>query len=193
MVFFYSVDAHLSLKLLEPNDASVLFRVTDNSRVYLRQWLPWVDAIKHVEDTQHFIRMSMAQYAENNGFQAGVWWDRELMGCIGFHSIDWANRNTAIGYWLKESAQGQGIMTRATNALVKLAFYEYQLARVEIQVAVENAKSRAIPERLGFVQEGTLRHKEWLYDHFVDHVLYAVLAEDWLGSRDVMSGRTPAV
>jgi ribosomal-protein-serine acetyltransferase len=43
---------------------------------------------------------------------------------------------------------------------------------------VENVKSRAIPERLGFRAEGTVRQAEWLYDRFVDHVVYGLLAGD---------------
>ena len=52
--------------------------------------------------------------------------------------------------------------------------------KVCIPVAVENSSSRAIPERLGFLSEGTAKEAEWLYDHFVDHELYAMLHSDWL-------------
>lgn len=86
------------------------------------------------------------------------------------------NRKTSIGYWLAEGFQGHGIMTQA---LVEMAFTEYKLNRVEISAAVENQKSRAIPERLGFEEEGCLHQNEWLYDHFVDHILYAVLESKW--------------
>ena len=60
------------------------------------------------------------------------------------------------------------------------AFAQEQLNRVAIPVAVENAKSRAIPERRGFTSEGIRREAEWLYDHFVDHVMYAMLSADWV-------------
>jgi ribosomal-protein-serine acetyltransferase len=53
--------------------------------------------------------------------------------------------------------------------------------RVEIRAAPENARSRAIPERLGFTQEGTLRQVERVDDRYLDNVVYAMLAEDWKG------------
>jgi ribosomal-protein-serine acetyltransferase len=63
--------------------------------------------------------------------------------------------------------------------LTDYAFNELKLDKVEIRVAVENKKSRGIPERLGFVSEGCIRQAEWLYDHYVDHIVYGMLAKDW--------------
>jgi ribosomal-protein-serine acetyltransferase len=51
--------------------------------------------------------------------------------------------------------------------------------RVEVRAAPENARSRAIPERLSFTQEGTLRQVERVGDRYLDNVIYAMLAEDW--------------
>lgn len=178
-MFSHQISGDIYLKLLELNDATDLFAITDGSRNYLREWLPWVDGTKSVDDSKSFIEMTMNQYASNNGFQAGIWFCNQLVGCIGFHAMDWANRKTSIGYWLAEDFQGHGIMTQATQALVDIAITEYKLNRVEISAAVENQKSRAIPERLGFEEEGCLHQNEWLYDHFVDHILYATLQSKW--------------
>ena len=78
-----------------------------------------------------------------------------------------------------EGFQGNGIMTNSCRALIGILFTEYNLNRVEIQVAPQNLKSRAIPERLGFQSEGFRRQAEWLYDHYVDHIIYGMLAQDW--------------
>jgi len=71
-------------------------------------------------------------------------------------------------------------MTRSCRALVDYALCELKLNRVEIRCAEKNHRSRAVPERLGFVQEGIIREAEWLYDHFVDHVVYGVLTREWV-------------
>ena len=70
-------------------------------------------------------------------------------------------------------------MTRVASALTAYAFNHLKLNKVEIRAAEENKKSRGIPERLGFVKEGRIRQAEWLYDHYVDHVVYGILAEEW--------------
>ncbi len=70
-------------------------------------------------------------------------------------------------------------MTRACRALVGHAFTELNLNRVEIRCASDNARSCAIPERLSFRREGLLREAEWLYDRFVDHVVYGLIRSEW--------------
>jgi len=54
-----------------------------------------------------------------------------------------------------------------------------KLHRVEIRCDPDNLRSRAIPNRLGFTEEGTLRQVAWQYDHFLDLVVYSLLADEW--------------
>ncbi|MCI2430832.1 GNAT family N-acetyltransferase [Candidatus Acetothermia bacterium] len=178
-MFYFSLDDKTELRLLEERHTEELFALTDQNRAHLRQWLPWVDGTTSLEDTRKFIRFSLEQFARNEGFNAGIWYHGKLAGVIGHHKIDWANRKTSIGYWLGASFQGQGLMTKSCRAVVDYNLNELKLNRVEIRCAVENRKSRAIPERLGFTQEGVIRQAERLYDHFVDHVVYGMLASEW--------------
>lgn len=178
-MFRYPVDDEISLALLTLKDTEALYTITDTSRDYLREWLPWVDATQSPDVTASFIASGLKQWADNQGFQAGIWHRGSLVGCIGLHGIDWSNRLTIIGYWLSQRYQGHGIMTRSVRGTIDLVFNEYDLNRVEIRAALGNTKSRAIPERLGFIHEGTVRQAEWLHDHYVDHAVYGLLREEW--------------
>ena len=102
-----------------------------------------------------------------------------IVGIVGYRQIVWRIRRTSLGYWLAREFQGSGVVTMACNTLVTHAFNDTRLNRVEIRCAVENYKSRAIPQRLGFRQDGVVRDAEWLYDHFVDHIVYRILAHEW--------------
>jgi ribosomal-protein-serine acetyltransferase len=179
IIFSYKIDEKTKLKMLNLQDTELLYKLTDQSKESLREWLPFIDYNKSVLDTEAFIRSTMKQFSENNGFQAGIWYDEKIAGVIGFHAINWHNKSTSLGYWLGKGFEGSGLMTKSVKAFVNYAFVELKLNRVEIRAAVENKKSRAIPERLNFVEEGRIRQSEWLYDHYVDHVVYGMLAEDW--------------
>ncbi|WP_203249113.1 GNAT family N-acetyltransferase [Sporosarcina beigongshangi] len=178
-MFTYQINEKTVLKMLAPQDTESLFNLTDQSRERLREWLPFIDYTKTSADTASFITSTMKQFGDNNGFQAGIWYEGKLAGVIGFHKIDWNNKSTSIGYWLGEGFEGLGLMTQSVKAFVNHAIVDLGLNRVEIRAAVENKKSRAIPERLGFTEEGCIRQAEWLYDHYVDHVVYGMLTEDW--------------
>lgn len=178
-MFTYTIDKDIELRLLEKRNAREFFELTDSSRNHLREWLPWVDDTKSIGDTQEFIKIALKQYASNNGFQAGIWYKEKIVGVIGYHNVNWSHKSCSIGYWLGEKYIGKGIMTKTCRSLVDYAFIDLGLNRVEIRCAEENKKSRAIPTRLGFTEEGTLREAEWLYDHYVDHVVYGMLAKEW--------------
>ena len=172
-------DPDLELGAWEDRHAGELFDAVEANRAYLRQWLPWLDDVKTVDSQRAFIRRSLEQAARNDGFEAGIWHRGRVVGGIGFDYVNWPNRKTELGYWLAESAQGQGIMTRCVRAMVEHAFAGWRLNRVVIFCATDNRRSRAVPERLGFTHEGTYRQAEWLYDHFVDLAAYAMLAGEW--------------
>ncbi len=173
-----ALDDRRWLRLFEEADAEELYAVIEANREYLSVWLPWVPG-QTLEKTLEFIRFSRRQLGENQGFQVAVIEEGAIVGTTGYHRIDWENRSTTVGYWLAESAQGRGSMTLAATALVDHAFTEWKLRRVEVHAGVGNARSRAIPERLGFTEEGVLRQAERVGDRFVDHVVYAMLAPEW--------------
>lgn len=179
-MFDVKIDEEVYVRQLDQQMAKPLFTLIDGQRPYLREWLPWVDATKTWEDSLAYIESAEQQAAAGNGFHAGVFYKGEIAGCIGIHGIDNSNRKTSIGYWLGRDFQGRGIMTRSCRAVTNYVFRSLDMNRVEIRAGEGNRRSRAIPERLGFVLEGKIRQSEWLYDHFIDHMVYGMLAEDWI-------------
>lgn len=176
--FDQQLSDHVGLRLLRERDADELYALIEDNREYLAEWMPW-PAAQTLEGTQQFIRLTRRQRADDNGFQASIVIDGTIVGVAGFHAVDWANRTTSIGYWLGEAYQGRGTMTDAVRALVDHAFNAWKLERVEIRAAPGNTRSRAIPERLGFTEEGTLRAAERVGDRQLDNVVYSVLASEW--------------
>lgn len=173
------IDSDLQLRMLQEQDAEQLFTVADINRTHLREWLPWLDNFRTFENSLDYIHSTQQQHSINEGFACAILYRRRFVGVVGYHPIRWANRSVELGYWLSKDAGGKGIMTRSCSIMIDYAFHELGLNRVAIPIATGNLKSRAVAQRLGFKQEGVVRDAEWLYDHFVDHALYAMLRREW--------------
>jgi ribosomal-protein-serine acetyltransferase len=166
------------LRLVRREDAEELHALVERERERLAVWMPWASdedaglTVAHLEDSQRRLEA-------NEGFETVMIRAGRIVGSVGFHNVDWRNRSTSIGYWLSVEAEGRGLMTAAVRALVDHAFDGWKLNRVTIEAAVGNARSRAVPERLGFRQEGILRGAELVRGRYLDGVLYAALAAEW--------------
>jgi ribosomal-protein-serine acetyltransferase len=84
-----------------------------------------------------------------------------------------------IGYWIGAEYHRKGLVTRACQALVDYGFGELCFNRIVIWSDVANARSIAIPERLGFTRERVERQAQRFVDHYVDIVVYSLLREEW--------------
>lgn len=172
-----------SLRGLEDDDAEELFALIDANRAHLAAWMPFVGQTRGVVDSLAFIRAARRQHDEHRGMQLAVLLDERIIGVAGFHAIDWNRRQTSIGYWLAADQQGAGTMTLAVAALLDHAFGSWKLTRVEIRAGVLNTRSRAIPQRLGFREEGVMPAAERIGARVIDHAIYAITARDWKRAR----------
>ncbi len=179
-MFTYKIDNETKLSLFEPRHAEELNALVTQSYEHIKEWSAWLtDKERPIEKTQDFIKNNLKQFAENKGFEMCVWYQGEIAGQIGYNYFDWNDHRTEIGYWLGTPFQGKGLITKSCRVLIDYAFNELKLNRVEIRCGIENKKSRKIPEKLGFREEGVIRQAEWLHDHFIDLVIYGMLASEW--------------
>ena len=176
-----SVEKGLEMRLVRDEDADDLCALVKANFVHLREWMQWAVEGYSVGHTRSFIESSVRQYAKGDSMNLLIELDGEIIGGSGLNFIDRINRGTEIGYWLDRGHNGRGIVTKCCRALIGYAFEELGMHRVVVRCASENAKSRAIPERLGFTEEGMLRECEWLHDRFVDLVVYSLLKQEWEG------------
>ena len=165
--------------MLELCHAEELFALIDANREHLRPWLPWVDRETSPETSRGFIREMLFKFASGTDLLAGVRYEGRLAGAIGLHDINTHSGTAEIGYWLGAEFEGKGLMTRACAAMLGHAFDDMKLNRIQIRVEPANNRSRAIPRRLGFHYEGTLRQINRIHDRFADLELYSMLKSEW--------------
>lgn len=178
-MFILDISNNITLRMLSARDAEPLFQLIDQSKEHLKAWLPWINDTKSPEDSLNFIKGSFEIYNNRQGITAGVFYNEALVGVISFNTLDWNANIGTIGYWLSQHITGKGIMTKSVIALTNYGFSELRLNRIEIRAAEHNYASRSIPERIGYKQEGHLRDAEWLYDYYVDHIVYGILKSEW--------------
>ena len=68
-----TVGEDLELKQFQPQDAAALFAAVEQNRHHLRQWLPWVDATRSVDDIRQFVSRVAVQLDEGLGPNFGIW------------------------------------------------------------------------------------------------------------------------
>lgn len=180
-MFAIPAGCDLELRPLSAEDADALFSTIERNLDRLRQWLEWAAADYSLDDVQRFIGEKQAGNLAGTGLAAGIWLAGSLCGAIELHRIDGRHRSSSIGYWIDGACEGRGIATRACRAIVAEGFRSYGLHRIEIRCATANHRSAAVPQRLGFKLDGTLREAERLHDRWIDLHVFGMLQHEWPG------------
>ena len=163
----------------ETSDAATLNSSIIESINELRKYMPWVNEIPSILDTQNNIENAIKLIEKNEDIRFLIFSkNNDFIGSSGLHRINWRIKKAEIGYWIKTSQSGNGLMTEAVNAIMNYGINQLSLKRIEIICSGSNIKSRRIPERLGFTLEGTLKNHRINNDGTIDDtVYYAKVAE----------------
>jgi ribosomal-protein-alanine N-acetyltransferase len=89
-----------------------------------------------------------------------------------------------VGYWIDEAHAGNGYMPEAVAVVLRYAFEELGLHRVEAAIVPRNARSRRVTEKLGMRDEGTSQRFLQIRGVWEDHVRYAITSEEWAVRKD---------
>ena len=186
-VLCIQVNEETQLRLLEERHVEEYFALIERNKEHLHEWVA-VEAYEgSVETLRAYVKQRLLQFVNGEGYHLGIWYQDALVGVLDYR-LNWRRRKVELGYWIDASLQGKGIVTEACRTMVRHAFEEGQVQKVEISCAAENTRSRAVPERLGFTQEGVLRRSGWLHDRFGDGVFYGLLREEWNARTEQMPG-----
>jgi len=169
--------------LLRPPRRSDLDPLDEAIRETLPQlvaWLPWATREHSRADSRRYLRVAQAARAHRQTLEFVIEEARtgELLGVTGLHRIDWYRRSAGLGYWIRRSAWGKGFATEAAAALMRHAFLDCKLHRIEIHVALQNHASQRVAEKLGCLREGIARDVEVIDGRYLDHVQYSALSSD---------------
>ncbi|KMY54985.1 acetyltransferase [Bacillus sp. FJAT-27231] len=158
--------ARLWIRMPMPGDGKMVYEAINVSREELQVWLPFAKHKQSLEETEANVREAHAEFLTRKDLRFHIFHKEtgEFIGSTGLHRMNWNVPKFEIGYWIDTRQSGKGYITEAVEALTNFAFDVLQARRVEIRCDEKNSKSRAIPEKLGFYLEGTLRHDDVAVD-----------------------------
>lgn len=181
---FELVGRRVRLRTLTEADYDAWFAIRERCRDWLVPWEPRpAGAPATPEDRASFAARCAARERERQlggGYGFGIFLDGQLAGEITLSSIQRGPfQHAFIGYWVDRDRAGQGLAPEAVVMVLRFAFEELGLHRVEIAIVPRNAPSRRVVEKLGLRSEGVAVGFLEIDGHWEDHVRYAVTAEEW--------------
>jgi ribosomal-protein-serine acetyltransferase len=177
-VLCFQVNKDTQLRQLEERHVEDYFALIERNKEYLQAWID-VEAYEGpLETLKAYMKQRLLQFVNGEGYHLGIWYLDTLAGILDYRP-NWKNLTVELGYWLDAALQGKGIVTQACRTMVRYAFEEHHMQKVVISCAIDNPRSRAVAERLGFLQEGILRQVVRLHDRSVDGVFYGLLVDEW--------------
>ncbi len=173
----------LTLRPIDTSDAEELWQVIESSRSSLEPWLPWVPYQQDLESSVRFAEASAVDWDQGRATRFGIRQqpDDQLVGVVGLESCVAMHRSCELGYWLSHGATGKGLMTEAARLCMVFAFKRIGVHRLRVAAATTNHPSLRVIARLGFQFEGVARHAEWCYGRWLDHAVFSVLEQEWIG------------
>lgn len=167
----------LHVRMPQPGDGKAIYDAVVASIHELRPWLPFAGQEQTELNTEAGVRAAHLRFLKREDLRLLIFLkeSNQFIGTTGLHHPNWDIPKFEIGYWVDTRYLGNGYMTEAVQGVCDFAFHELKARRLEIRCDTLNVRSKAIPERLGFMLEGTLRHEDTSVDgsELRDTLLYA--------------------
>jgi ribosomal-protein-serine acetyltransferase len=163
----------------QTGDGNIVNQAIRDSFTELKAWLPFAQEIPDIEETEINLRNAHINFLKRESFRFLIFHKEttDFVGTASLQGIDWDIPKCEIGYWINTRLSGNGYMAEAVGALTEFGLDHLHFRRIEIRCESTNSKSRAIPEKLGFVFEGTLRNDDLSADgsKLTDTCFYSII------------------
>lgn len=163
----------------QSGEGSIVNEAIKDSFNELKAWLPFAQNLPTGEETEANLREAHINFLKRKSFRFLILKKdiNEFIGITSFEGVVWDIPKCEIGYWINSKFSGNGFMLEAVKELSKIGLNQLKFKRIEIRCESTNFKSRAIPEKLGFELEGTLKNDDLSADgsKLTDTCIYAIV------------------
>lgn len=166
----------LRLRPWQSEDVDSLYEAARESIATVSPWLPWLRDSYSRDDSAVWIATCQSDHDRGEAYTFGIFDENDrALGDVGLNRIDYKRGSANLGYWVRESAQGRGVASRAARAIAAFGFEVLGLVRIEIVVAVDNVASRRTAEGLGAHFDGISPNRILLRGAAVPAAVYSLL------------------
>ena len=183
----------LMLRPLTAGDWQQWSEVRQRNEQWLTQWEPLRPAnlMDPTRDRDAFTsRCNARDRDRQSGIAYGfaVFVGSDFAGEINLNGIvRGAQQGGTIGYWIDRDKAGNRYIAEGVAAVLRFAFEQLHLHRIEICIVPRNLNSRRVVEVLGIREEGIAQRFLEINGTWEDHIRYGITAEEWQARRDERS------
>ncbi|MFW2490842.1 GNAT family N-acetyltransferase [Clostridium chromiireducens] len=172
---------NIILRNLTSSDAEDVLEYYKKNKTYLEPFEPVKDNNFYTLETQKkFLNKSYREFLNGTTVELGIFKKERLIGKIKLSRIIHGSfKNGTLGYSIDEGEQGKGYMTESVNLMLKYAFDECELHRIEASALVDNKKSRTVLEKSGFKLVGINERYLLINGKWEDHATYYIIREEF--------------
>jgi ribosomal-protein-serine acetyltransferase len=172
--------ALISARSYQDEHIDALYEAVQESIPEVGRYETWCHDGYTRDDAAQYVNWWRQAWGEGSGYYFAIeekvtgW----FLGSCGLNGPIQAHKRAGLGYWMRSSRTGHGFGTDAARTVLQFGFEELRLERIEMEIAVDNAASLRIADKLGFQREGILRHRLILPAGPTDMVMCARLRDD---------------
>jgi len=151
----------LCLRPFETRDVAAFVAAVRESHASVGRWMNWCHRDYAIADAETWFALAGKNLHEGTSYDLGIFASdgTALLGSVGLNQFNRAHNFCNLGYWVRESRQGQGIATCASRALAEFGFRELKLSRIEIVVVQGNMPSQRVAQKVGATFECVARNR----------------------------------
>ena len=169
-----TAEPSISLRPYRIEDAPAVHEAALSSVAEIRPFGPWCHPDLTIEEIRAWVEAQVQAFEARTAFELAILAeDGRYLGSCALNQIDSANRRANLGYWVRSSDTGRGVATAAIRQIVRWAFENTDLIRLELIISTKNAASLRTAEKAGAVREGILRKRLLLHGIAHDAVVFS--------------------
>lgn len=173
-------NANIVIRPFEPTDADEFVRAAHESIDTVGTWMSWCTPSFNRDKALGWFATCDQDREAGRAYDMGLFCAAtgQLLGGAGINQLAAHHRYGNIGYWVRQSRQGQGIALQAVALLRDFGFTQLGLFRLEIVMGVGNAASEAVAIAAGATFECRARNRIFLHGQPIDAYIYILIPVD---------------